>query len=101
MLAVRQGDNYAGTYGAAGYAGNTSVAPSNSYYFGGRRYPYTTDLAKNPLTFKHISDANALPPGPPQSVSAAGELRGAQHRRGVVLDALGSATPRSFSTAAG
>src|SRR5262249_23053663 len=27
---------------------------SNNYYFGIRRYPYSTDMTKNPLTFKDI-----------------------------------------------
>ncbi|MFZ2726761.1 MAG: M36 family metallopeptidase [Methylococcaceae bacterium] len=31
------------------------------YPLGIRRYPYSTDLSKNPLTFKHISDGVALP----------------------------------------
>ena len=30
-------------------------------YFGIRRLPYTTNLGKNPLTFKHISDNATLP----------------------------------------
>jgi hypothetical protein len=31
----------------------------SNYYFGGRRYPYTTDMTKNPLTFKDI-DVNQI-----------------------------------------
>lgn len=30
-----------------------------NYYFGVRRYPYTTDLSKNPLTFKDVDPAQA------------------------------------------
>ena len=32
-----------------------------NYYFGIRRYPYSTDLAKNPLTFKDIDSQQADP----------------------------------------
>jgi hypothetical protein len=41
----------------AGSAGN----PDNTYYHGIRRFPTTFDLAKNPLTFKHIGVDNPLP----------------------------------------
>ena len=58
LMAVRDGDNFGGTYDMAGYA-------TSSYYFGFRRYPYSTDLSKNPLTFQHISNGVPLPVGPP------------------------------------
>lgn len=51
-------DDWQGAYGLGGYADS---GDPNSYYFGIRRYPYSTDLARNPLTFKHISDMNPLP----------------------------------------
>src|SRR5205085_11702870 len=35
--------NWAGTFAAAGYVKHSSVAATNAYYFGTRRYPYTTD----------------------------------------------------------
>jgi large repetitive protein len=58
MLTLHEGDDPARTYAAAAFAGASFIrAP----YFGIRRYPYSTDLAKNPLTFKHIGNANALP----------------------------------------
>ena len=57
-------DQWQGTYGVGDYA--TSTDP-NSYYFGIRRYPYSTDMSKNPLTFRHISDVNPLPVAPPPS----------------------------------
>jgi uncharacterized repeat protein (TIGR01451 family) len=34
---------------------------NQNYYFGIRRYPYCTDMLKNPLTFKDIDPAQALP----------------------------------------
>jgi hypothetical protein len=42
-----------------------SSAQLTTYPFGTRRYPYSTDLGKNPLTFKHISDGVGLPAGVP------------------------------------
>jgi hypothetical protein len=37
-------------------------APRASHYFGFRRYPYTTDRAKNPLTYRHVGTNVPLPP---------------------------------------
>lgn len=56
--------NYAhGAYAASAYYRNGGgwgfEAPSDSYYFGTRRYPYTTNMAKNPLTFKDIDPTRA------------------------------------------
>jgi hypothetical protein len=50
---------YQGIYAMAGYA--TGNGAGESYYFGIRRLPYSTDFNKNGLTFKHISDGVALP----------------------------------------
>ncbi|HZW90280.1 MAG TPA: M36 family metallopeptidase, partial [Myxococcaceae bacterium] len=68
LITVREEDtqvptnaNWQGTYALAGYA--TSSDPL-SFYFGIRRYPYSTDTGKDPLTFKHISDVNPLPISP-------------------------------------
>ena len=41
-------------YAYGGYAGY--IPTGNNYYYGVRRYPYSTDLAKNPLTFAHIAE---------------------------------------------
>jgi hypothetical protein len=61
--------NWSGVYSLGGYAsGSMSSAP---YYFGVRRYPYSTDLTKNPLTFKHISDAGLLPDDVPRAFDGA------------------------------
>ena len=54
--------NWNGAFGLAGWAGFTT--DPNAYYYGFRRYPLSADFAKNPLTFKHISDAVALPATP-------------------------------------
>jgi hypothetical protein len=58
-------DNFANGVFAVG--GWTDLTPSfnNNYYFSIRRYPYSADMAKNPLTFKHIGNSVVLPVGPP------------------------------------
>lgn len=58
MMSVRPGDNLSGTFASAQYA---TGAFDDAGYFGIRRYPYSTDMTKNPLTFKHITDGVALP----------------------------------------
>jgi large repetitive protein len=55
-------DNWQGIYPLAAYSGG-SEAPQN-YYFGLRRVPYSTDFSKDPLTFRHIADGEALPDVP-------------------------------------
>jgi hypothetical protein len=60
MLLAGPGANPNGVYAAMGYA-NGGKAPNDSFYFGLRRYPYSTDLRKNPLTFRHIQDSAPLP----------------------------------------
>lgn len=37
--------------------------PDNTYYHGIRRFPYSADLALNPLTLRHIAHEAALPSG--------------------------------------
>jgi len=52
-----------GDYAAGGYS-SYQIASSGfayNYYYGIRRYPYTTDTTKNPLTFKDIDPAQADP----------------------------------------
>ncbi|HKS24787.1 MAG TPA: M36 family metallopeptidase, partial [Thermoanaerobaculia bacterium] len=66
------GDDFKnGTFAVGGW---TDITPSfkENYYFSIRRYPYSADMAKNPLTFKHISNSVVLPSGPPINASPAG-----------------------------
>ncbi len=58
LMTLRPGDPLSGTYAAAQYATGSFFEPG---YFGIRRYPYSTDMTKNPLTFKHIMDSESLP----------------------------------------
>ncbi len=52
-------DNVNGTYAAGGYATYLFNGLTTNYYYGIRRYPYCTDMTKNPLTFKDIDPAQA------------------------------------------
>ena len=54
-------DDVNGNYAAGGYASYLLAGLNfkDNYYFGIRRYPYTTDMAKNPLTFKDIDPTKA------------------------------------------
>jgi hypothetical protein len=75
LLTVQPGDSslpgnarYGGIYPIGGYAiGGSKAAggPNEGWYFGIRRYPYSTDPSKDPLTYGHIANGVALPPGPP------------------------------------
>ncbi|HKW28451.1 MAG TPA: M36 family metallopeptidase, partial [Verrucomicrobiae bacterium] len=60
-LLSEAGDDVNGNYAAGGYASYKVGGASDlqNYYFGIRRYPYTTDLTRNPLTFKDIDPAQA------------------------------------------
>lgn len=66
LLSVRAEDvarsgngQWQGTYGMAGYT--QSGGRNQGYYFGIRRVPYSTDMAKNALTLRHMADGTAIP----------------------------------------
>ncbi len=56
---VAGNESFQGLYPVGQYAGHR-------YLTGVRRIPYTTDMSINPLTFRHISDREALPPSVPR-----------------------------------
>jgi extracellular elastinolytic metalloproteinase len=65
-------DNFAaGAFAAGGW---TDVTPTfkGNYHFSIRRYPYSADMTKSPLTFKHISAGVLLPSGPPRNPNVGG-----------------------------
>jgi extracellular elastinolytic metalloproteinase len=65
-------DNFAsGCFAVGGWTDLTPTFKEN-YYFSIRRYPYTADMGKNPLTFKHISNSVVLPTGPPRHPGGSG-----------------------------
>lgn len=56
------------TYPWSAYSGFQLFGLTENYYFGLRRYPYSTDMAKNPLTLKDIDPTQASAhPGVPLS----------------------------------
>ena len=57
-----------GVFAAGGWTDITSSFEDN-YYYSIRRYPYSVDLGKNPLTFTHIQRGVSLPSGPPRKFS--------------------------------
>ncbi len=63
--------NFSGTYEMGPYVTDgpqiAGVTQSSAYYYGIRRYPYSTNFSKNPLTFKHIQTGVALPSNPAPS----------------------------------
>lgn len=73
----------------AANAGWNGVYPSAAYatgdlYFGIRRVPYSTDMSKDPLTFKHISDGTPLPTTAPISFGEDGSSNAEVHNTGEV-----------------
>jgi uncharacterized repeat protein (TIGR01451 family) len=58
-LLSESGDDVNGVYAAGAYATYQLSGLTQNYYFGIRRYPYCTDMTKNPLTFKDIDSAQA------------------------------------------
>jgi hypothetical protein len=92
MLTVRENDTaipsnatWGGVYALATYA--TSGVPftgalNHGYYLGIRRTPYSTDMVNyNAFTFKHITNGQALPVGPPV---ATGGVNAEVHNSGEV-----------------
>lgn len=75
-------DHWQGVYGITGYV--ASGGENDGYYFGIRRAPYSTDLTKNPLTFKHIQDGVALPTSAPISFGQDGADNSEVHNAGEV-----------------
>jgi MYXO-CTERM domain-containing protein len=74
--------NFNGTYGMAGYT--TYLTDHNGFYWGIRRVPYSTDMSKNPLTFKHIQDGVPLPSNVPVAFGQNGAQNSEVHNTGEV-----------------
>lgn len=58
-LLSEPGDNINGNYAAGSYVTRQFSSLTQNYYYGIRRYPYSTDLTKSPLTFKDIDPVQA------------------------------------------
>ena len=77
---VASNANWNGVYPSATYA----TGGDSEFYFGIRRVPYSTDLTKDPLTFKHIADGTPLPATAPISFGEDGSSNSEVHNTGEV-----------------
>lgn len=84
LTTVREGDALSGCYPVGCYVLSGNLVASNAWYFGIRRYPYSTDMTKNPLTFRHISNGQSLPAGPPINGDPTGVNNAEVHNTGEV-----------------
>lgn len=82
--AVPANAGWRGTYAGASYA--AGATSTNGLYFGMRRYPYSIDFAKDPLTLKHVSDEATLPVSAP--VRDLGKLSQAHNAGEIVATML-------------
>jgi hypothetical protein len=78
--------NWNGVYAAAAYS--VSDPGTDAYYYGIRRYPYSSDLSKNPLTFKHIQRGVPLPMQPPPAFGQDGGNNPEVHNTGEVWGSM-------------
>ncbi|MFI5297699.1 MAG: M36 family metallopeptidase, partial [Polyangiales bacterium] len=82
QLVVKEGDNLDGAFALAQYA--TESFPDDPAYYGIRRFPYSTDTSKNPLTFKDIADSATLPTTAPMAAGNAQAPNSEVHAAGEV-----------------
>ncbi|MHB8876439.1 MAG: M36 family metallopeptidase, partial [Myxococcaceae bacterium] len=73
---------YNGVYAIASYA--MQLVEPEAYYFGIRRVPYSTNLTRNGLTFKHLADGNPLPADVPTAFGIDGSFNSESHSTGEV-----------------
>lgn len=70
IVFIRDGDNIDGVYTTGAWSTwHLWTNFTNNYYFGIRRYPYTTDLNKSPLHFRDIGPGQVLPSGIPRNTN--------------------------------
>ncbi|HMG24260.1 MAG TPA: M36 family metallopeptidase, partial [Kofleriaceae bacterium] len=90
-MMLRETDARAGTFGVGLYAlaagGIAASGFADPGYFGIRRFPYSTDRAKNALSFRHIGDGAALP-GVPTNPGPAGGANSEVHNAGEIWAAM-------------
>jgi large repetitive protein len=94
LLTVQAGDaalpgnaGFGGLYPMAGYVlggGDNGFQDNTWWYFGIRRYPYSTDTTKDPLTYKHITNGVALPTTAPIAYPDDGSANAEVHNTGEV-----------------
>ena len=80
-IMVAANANWNGTYAVGAY----SAGPGNNVaYYGIRRYPYSSDMTKDPLTFKHIQEGVSLPINPAPQYGQDGVGNSEVHNTGEV-----------------
>ena len=88
MMMLRPTDNRDGTFGTGLYAltagGFASFGFQDPGYFGIRRFPYSTNRAKNPLSLRHIGEDNPLPPEVATNPGPVGNGNSELHNAGEV-----------------
>jgi hypothetical protein len=82
MTSQHTDDFVNGVFAVGGWTDLTATFKDN-YYYSIRRYPYTADMAKNPLTFKHIGNSVVLPMGSPRNPHSGGP-NSEEHNAGEV-----------------
>ena len=76
--------NFNGLYTIGAYVLGGPNANNNAYYYGIRRYPYSRDMTKNPLTFRHMTNGVALPASPAPRFGLDGGSNAEVHNTGEV-----------------
>lgn len=84
LLSVLEGDQ--ALNGNQRFSGGYTVGSYvlGNYYYGIRRVPFSTDFAKNPLTFQHITDGVPLPTSAPISYGQDGADNSEVHNTGEI-----------------
>jgi len=86
-LLSQSSDDLTGNYAMAGYATYREGGYNfeQNYYFGIRRYPYSTEMTRSPLTFKDIDPTQADPHvGVPVNPLSGGSYAALVHNQGEV-----------------
>ncbi len=87
ILTVRSGDDLDGVYPVGAwttYLRTPWIDYRDNYYFGIRRYPYSTRMDRYPLTFRDIGPTFVAPPTVPRNPNLTGDVGFEQHRAGEV-----------------
>jgi len=85
-MAISEGDDLNRVYPMSAYA--TQTIYENAAYFGIRRYPYSNDHQKSPLTFRYVRNGVTLPPGIPVNTLFAGNPNWESHNAGEIWCAI-------------
>jgi hypothetical protein len=87
MMTSQASDDFdGGVFAMGGWTllGATTPGFVDNYYYGARRYPYSTRFDRNPLTLRHIAHGEPLPTGVPISPRRFWESNNDVHNAGEV-----------------